>query len=169
MISRLTTSLVTIILFTSLGLTQRPVGVSAASVPVVISVSADGNCLGMPPYYTTPKAAVDAASAGSIIRIATGNYPVPAGQAQALRITQNLKVQGGFRPTDRYDPPPYTFPTALNGGNLVRAVLIDGNPAQTGCFLRTLSKNTLSAIIASMTRSREHLSHFDTLNRRIVL
>jgi len=118
------------LLFNCLILPHGILRAAAASVPAILYVSPGGNCLGMSPCYSTPQAAADAAPDGSVIRIAAGSYPVPAGQAQVLQITRSLIIQGGFRPTDWFDPQPITFPTVLDGQHVGRVVLINGNPAQ---------------------------------------
>jgi parallel beta-helix repeat protein len=122
--------LLTILLLNCLGQTHGMMRAKAAAVPAILYVAPGGACLGMFPCYNTPQAAADAAPPGSVIRIAAGSYPVPAGQTQVLQITKSLLIQGGFRPTDWYDPQPITFPTVLDGQHLGRAVLINGNPAQ---------------------------------------
>lgn len=118
------------LLIIQLTLTNPSTSVMAASVPAILYVAPAGDCLGLTPCYSDPQAAVDAAQAGSLIRIATGIYSVPVGKSQVLQINKSLILQGGFRTTDWYDPQPFTFPTVFDAQHLGRALLIDGNPGQ---------------------------------------
>lgn len=103
---------------------------AAAAIPAILYVAPGGDCAGMLPCYSSPQAAVDAAPAGSVIRIAAGSYSPPAGNDQVLQITKSLILQGGLRTTDWYDPQPFAFPTVLDAQHLGRVILIQGNPGQ---------------------------------------
>lgn len=118
------------LLIIQLTLTNPSTSAMAASVPAILFVAPAGDCLGLTPCYSNPQAAVDAAQAGSLIRIATGDYNVPSGMSQVLQINKSLILQGGFRTTDWYDPQPFTFPTVFDAQNLGRVISINGNPAQ---------------------------------------
>jgi parallel beta-helix repeat protein len=122
------TLLLTVLLFNCLGPARGVTNVSAAAVYAIYYVAPEGDCAGMLPCYSSPQDAVDAAPVGSIIRIATGTYTIPAGNSQVLQINKDLILQGGFRITDWFDPQPFTFPTVLDAQHHGRVILIDGNP-----------------------------------------
>jgi hypothetical protein len=119
-----------VLLFNNLSPASATTRTLAATVPAILYVAPDGDCLGMTPCYATPQDAVDAAPAGSVIRIAAGSYTPPAGKSQVVQIAKSLILQGGYRLSDWYDAQPFTFPTVLDGQHLGRGMLIDGNPSQ---------------------------------------
>jgi hypothetical protein len=66
---------ITFLLIIQLMLANLLTSAMAASVPAILYVAPVGDCAGLYPCYSHPQAAVDAAQTGSVIRIATGNYP----------------------------------------------------------------------------------------------
>jgi hypothetical protein len=102
----------------------------AAADPAILYVAPGGDCVGMSPCYASPQAAVDAAPAGSVIRIAAGTYLPPSGATQVVHITRSLRLQGGFRSTNWYDMQPFAFPTVLDASHLGSVITIAGTPGQ---------------------------------------
>lgn len=104
--------------------------VTADPVPAILYVAPGGNCLGRTPCYGHPQDAVDAAPAGSVIRIATGTYALPAGASQVVYLTKSLILQGGYRPTEWFSADPFAFPTVLDGQHLGQVMRIAGDSGQ---------------------------------------
>ncbi len=130
MTSRLSNVISIVALFASLSPADGAGPGAADSGPAILYVAPGGACLGMAPCYSQPQDAVDAAPAGSVIRIAAGTYALPAGASEVVHLTKRLILQGGYRPADWYNADPLAFPTILDGLHLGQGMLIEGGPGQ---------------------------------------
>ena len=100
------------------------------------------DCMGVPdPCHTSIQAAVDAASPGDVILVATGVYtdvhgrPAPPGYpnsptsgiiTQVVYISKAVTVRGGYTTTNWTTPYPITQPTTLDAQGQGRVILITG-------------------------------------------
>ena len=85
-----------------------------AGVPVILYVSGNGNCGGKAPCYATIQAAVNAAGAGVVIRIAQGDYP------ESITLNEFVELQGGWNST--FTTQPYystVYSIRIRGGTAV--------------------------------------------------
>src|SRR5690606_8435860 len=91
-------------------------------------------------FYTTVQAAVDAASAGEIIRISgtCGDFHTTGGPGQLLTLHKNVTLQGGWNSDfSVYDP--LNFPTYLDAGGQGRVVYLPSDlPGDVTPTLQTL-------------------------------
>ena len=88
----------------------------AQSNSTIRYVAPDGNCGSVSPCYSSVQAAVNAASSGDEIRIATGTYN------ENMTIDKSLTLRGGYTTTDWSVPNPISYPTVLNGGGAGRVI-----------------------------------------------
>jgi len=105
-----------------------------ASAPGVLYVAPGGNCGGPTPCYATIQEAVDAASPGDEIRVATGTYTdihYRAGIAQVVYISKTVTVRGGYTTSNWDAPDPDANPTTLDAQGLGRVLVISGTIAPT--------------------------------------
>jgi parallel beta-helix repeat protein len=103
------------------------------------------DCTGIPvPCHTTIQEAVDAASPGDVIKVATGVYsdvhgrPAPLGYpsppasgiiTQVVYISKTVTIQGGYTTTNWTTSYPITQPTTLDAEGRGRVILIAGDPS----------------------------------------
>ncbi len=103
------------------------------------------DCTGIPaPCHTTIQEAVDAASPGDVIQVATGvytnvhgllappGYPDPPASGiitQVVYISKTVTIQGGYTTTNWTTPYPITQPTTLDAQGQGRVILIAGDPS----------------------------------------
>ena len=125
---------------------DRPLTVTAAPQATTRYVAPGGNCGTAAPCYGNVQAAVDAASAGDTIRVATGIYtgvqgrPAPSGYphppasnliTQVVYITKTVTVRGGYTTADWNTSDPDANPTTLDAEGLGRVMVIAGNISPT--------------------------------------
>jgi hypothetical protein len=105
------------------------------------------DCTGIPaPCHTTIQEAVDAASPGDVIQVATGiytnvhgllapsGYPDPPASGiitQVVYISKTVTIRGGYTTTNWTIPYPITQPTTLDAQGQGRVVLIAGDPSKS--------------------------------------
>jgi len=105
-------------------------------------VAPGGNCGGATPCYATIQAAVDAASPGDEIRVATGIYSGtqtvtitqwgdPYTYTQVVIITQTLVLHGGYTTTNWTTSDPAANPTVIDAQRQGRGITIVGDGRQT--------------------------------------
>jgi hypothetical protein len=103
------------------------------------------DCTGIPaPCHTTIQEAVDAASPGDVIQVATGiytdvhgllappGYPDPPTSGiitQVVCISKTVTIRGGYTTTNWTTPYPITQPTTLDAQGQGRVILIAGDPS----------------------------------------
>jgi hypothetical protein len=102
-------------------------------------VAPGGNCGAASPCYASVQAAVDAASSGDEIRVATGVYtgvqgrPAPTGYpdmpasgliTQVVYISKTLTVRGGYTTTNWTTPDPQANPTTLDAQGQGRGIFV---------------------------------------------
>jgi parallel beta-helix repeat protein len=117
------------------------------------------DCTGIPPpCHTTIQEAVDAASPGDVILVASGIYtgvqgrPAPGGYpnppasgtiTQVVYISKTATIQGGYTTTNWTTPYPITQPTTLDAQGQGRGLLVAGDPS-------TSSGQAISPIIEGL-------------------
>ena len=111
--------------------------------PGELYVAPDGDCGGASPCYDSVQAAVNAAEAGDVIKVATGVYtevqsrPAPPGYSgsavvtQVVYISKTVTVQGGYATANWTTPYSLTQPTTLDAQGQGRVVCIAGNISPT--------------------------------------
>jgi hypothetical protein len=103
------------------------------------------DCTGIPaPCHTAIQEAVDAASPGDVIKVATGvytdvhgllappGYPAPPASGiitQVVYISKTTTIRGGYTTTNWTTPYPITQPTTLDAQGQGRVILIAGDPS----------------------------------------
>jgi hypothetical protein len=81
------------------------------------------------PCYLTLQAAIDAATDGDVIKIATGTYTEVnhyAGQSQLAYLSKTLTIRGGYPPTFAEPANPEAYPTSLDAEGKGRVLYITG-------------------------------------------
>ena len=93
--------------------------------------------------YSSVQAAVDDASEGDVIKVASGDYvgvqarPAPAGYVgpsvitQVVYVTKTVTIQGGYTTTNWLTPHPVTQPTTLDAQGQGRVLFIAGDISPT--------------------------------------
>ncbi|MBN1177690.1 MAG: hypothetical protein JXD18_00640, partial [Anaerolineae bacterium] len=110
----------------------------AAPAASVLYVDAAGTCGGASPCYATIQDAVDDASDGDEIRVASGSYTdlhTRGGTTQVLYVDKSLTLRGGYDPGD-WDTP--VWMSTVGAGNLGRCIVI------TGTITVTLERITIT-------------------------
>lgn len=79
-------------------------------------VATNGVCNGATPCYDSIQTAVDAASAGDMIKVATGTYTSVA--SEILYIYKGVSVAGGYTPSNWNAADPINNPTILNAQSI---------------------------------------------------
>jgi uncharacterized repeat protein (TIGR01451 family) len=103
------------------------------------------NCAGIPfPCYTNIQAAVDAATPGDVIKVATGTYTgvsFRAGVTQTVFISKNVTIRGGYTTAFSEPPDPQANPTTLDAQGQGRVFFITGTISLTIEGLRITGGN----------------------------
>ncbi len=95
----------------------------------VLYVATDGDCNGETPCYPSIQAAVDAATSGDELRIATGTY-TGAGDP-VVEIGKSVTLRGGYTVTFT-SRAPARYPTRIDGGSVRQVIYIaDLLPAES--------------------------------------
>jgi hypothetical protein len=84
--------------------------------------------------YSSIQAAVDAASDGDVIKVATGTYTgisARAGVTQVVYISKSVTIQGGYTTAFTEPPNPEANPTTLDAQEQGRVLYIIGNISPT--------------------------------------
>jgi uncharacterized repeat protein (TIGR01451 family) len=84
--------------------------------------------------YSSIQAAVDAASDGDVIKVATGTYTgvsARAGVTQVVYISKSVTIQGGYTTAFTEPPNPEANPTTLDAQEQGRVLYITGNISPT--------------------------------------
>ncbi len=105
----------------SLTLSPRSIDRAWASPSAELRVCAAG-CV-----YTNVQAAIDSASDGDVIKIATGVYTKPAAMLQLGYITKSLTLRGGYNPPDWTVSDPTAYTTTLDAEGAGRVMVITGS------------------------------------------
>jgi uncharacterized repeat protein (TIGR01451 family) len=108
-------------------------------------VAPGGNCgSGVSPCYASVQAAVDAASTGDEILVASGVYTDVTFNASSLStqtvyLDQSLTLRGGYTLANWVAPDPEANPTVLDAGGQGRVIYIAGSasPTVTGFIIQT--------------------------------
>ncbi|MDY0020413.1 MAG: Ig-like domain-containing protein, partial [Anaerolineae bacterium] len=106
---------------------QRP-ALQAGSV-ITVCPAAVGLC-----PYTSVQAAVNAASAGAMIKVATGvysNLTVVGSMTQVVYLAKSVVLRGGYTPEFVEPPDPVAHPTVLDAQGLGRVLTISGTVTPT--------------------------------------
>lgn len=119
-----------------LAVTMLAVAGSALAQPTTRHVATSGvdtgDCADPANPCQTIQYAVDQASGGDLVKIATGVYTDVQTQgslSQVVYLTKTLTLQGGYTTTAFVDPPdPSAYPTTLDAGGQGRVVYISGGP-----------------------------------------
>jgi uncharacterized repeat protein (TIGR01451 family) len=134
-----------------LGLARPIVPVWAG--PGELYVAPDSSCGGASPCYDSVQAAVDAATEGDVIKMATGVYtevqarPAPPGYSGSAVVTQvayiskSVTVQGGYTTANWTMPYPLTQPTTLDAQGQGRVMFVTGTVTVTMEGLRITGGN----------------------------
>jgi parallel beta-helix repeat protein len=113
----------------------------ALADPGILYVAPGGDCGGATPCYATVQAAVDAAIAGDVIKVAQGTYTgvqnVPSlntatfSATQIVAVTKSVTIRGGYTTTNWTTPYPITQPTTLDAQGQGRGLYIIGDISPT--------------------------------------
>jgi hypothetical protein len=119
----------------------QPQTIDAAPGDVYCVTPAGGTYAACTQVFTNVQAAVDAATGGEEVRVATGTYTgvhdVPGlntgifTATQVLVITRNLTVRGGYSTTDWTTPDPAVNPTTLDAQGQGRVLYVTGDITPT--------------------------------------
>ena len=112
--------------------------------PGILYVAPGGNCGGATPCYATVQAAVDVASAGDEIRVATGTYAgvsARAGVTQMVYISKTVTIRGGYTTANWTTSDSTANPTTLDAQGQGRVLYITGDISPTVEGLRITGGN----------------------------
>jgi fibronectin-binding autotransporter adhesin len=117
---------------------------AAAPGDVYCVTPESGSYVGCTQVFTNVQAAVDAASGGETIKVATGVYTdisAREGITQVVYLSKTVTIQGGYTTTNWTMPFPITQPTTLDAQGQGRVVYIAGNISPTIEGLRITNGN----------------------------
>lgn len=95
-------------------------------------VAPGGNCGAASPCHATVQAAVDAASAGDVVKVAQGVYTdicVRNGITQVVYVDKSVTIRGGYTTANWSVDDAETHPTTLDAQGLGRVMVISGAPS----------------------------------------
>jgi hypothetical protein len=106
--------------------------IPARADPGTRYVAPGGNCGAASPCHATVQAAVDAASAGDVIKVAQGTYTdvhVRDGITLVVYVDKSVTIRGGFTTANWGTDDPENRPTTLDAQGLGRVMVISGTIA----------------------------------------
>ena len=133
--------------------------VSGAEAPgdvLCVTLEGGGPYSGCDQVFTSVQDAVDAASGGEIIKVATGVYSDVnnhGGLAQAVYISKTVTIRGGYTTTNWTTPYPITQPTTLDAQEQGRVLYITADISPTIEGLRITGGDAGSGRAAGCTSS----------------